>query len=162
MAKVERAIERMYGELNLTDELRDEEAQDLLKWGENELLRQDEATPDEETFDARFKGVRSLMKDVNRLVGRRGDSTEDDLRDRLQKFAAHAAELGYTVETPRLEAFLAQQKTLSNREAVQSMLELLQTDEAQAGAEEQTALNSDTQADLFSSTNAEGVDNGEE
>jgi hypothetical protein len=102
------------------------------------------------------------MKDVNRLVGRRGNSTEDDLRDRLQKFAAHAAELGYTVETPRLEAFLAQQKTLSNREAVQSMLELLQTDEAQAGAEEQTALNSDTQADLFSSTNAEGVDNGEE
>lgn len=161
MTKADRAIERMYGELNLTDELRDDEAQELLKWGEDELLRQDEATPDEETFDARFKGVRKLMKDINRAVGRRADSTDDDLRKRLQKFAEHAAELGYTVDAPRLEAFMAQQGNLSNVEAVKALLQLLQSPAA-AEADDAPAAGLDAagQANLFSSIG--GDDDGEE
>jgi dihydrodipicolinate synthase/N-acetylneuraminate lyase len=127
MAYAERAIERIYGDEALTDEMMDTEAEVLLKWGEDAVFELDSDDKDEETFDSQFKQVRRLMKCVNKFIGLKiNTADETEMQEALQKFEAAAAELGYAIETERLNAFFQVQKTLSNPDTVKEMLALLQ------------------------------------
>jgi hypothetical protein len=125
MRKLDRALERMYGELGLTDELTDDEAEILLRWGENAVTQLDAATDDEETFDAQFKQVRRLMKRVNRFVGAHADYDPAEAQEKLAKLRENAAELHITLDDARLQQYISAQAGQPNGEALRGLLDLL-------------------------------------
>ena len=99
-----RAREEILNDESLTDELNDDEADALIRWG----LAQLEAVaaqlglsaapaPVEATnpgnLDDRAYTVRQIMRSVNRLAARRADLTPDELSARLSRLAALGAQL---------------------------------------------------------------------
>lgn len=128
MSYAERAIERLYENEGLTNELTDNEAKPLLRWAESEIVRLDEAGLDEETFEAQFKLVRRVMKRINRFVARRADDTPDDNANALQRLADNLRELGHTVHTATLQATIAEQAALDNAAVVRRLLALAADD----------------------------------
>lgn len=135
MSRAEMAMERLYGDESLTDELRDDEAKTLLSWGEAELNRLLAQDMDEETFDDRFKLLRRTMKRINSFVAKRQEYEADKAQNVMARFTEGAFELGYEISYEQMTTFLAQQSTLNNQETVQAMLALM-TGKTQEGEED--------------------------
>ena len=55
MSRAEDAVQRLYESADVRDELTDDEAETLLKWAEDELIRLDESGADDETFEAQSR-----------------------------------------------------------------------------------------------------------
>ena len=72
MANPERVIEKLYEDAAVRDSLADAEADTLLRWGEDQIMRLADVAPDDDTFEALTGELRGLLKDVNRFVGERG------------------------------------------------------------------------------------------
>lgn len=94
MANAERAIEALYEDAAVRDSLQDAEADTLLRWGEDQILRLAEQTDDEAAFDALLDRLRGLLKGVNRFVGERGQMDTDAKTAQLDKLLATGQTLG--------------------------------------------------------------------
>ncbi len=131
MSRLQHAVERIYGDVALTDELRDDEAQFLLEWGEQEVEHLDEQTDndDEQTFQARFKQIRSIIKRVNRLVGYRTEYTPAEAREKLTLLLDDLRELGRPINEERVERFLDTYQQMGDGEAVAALLDIIQPPE---------------------------------
>lgn len=131
MSRFRHAIERMYGDVALTDELRDDEAQSLLQWGEQEVEHLDQQTDndDEQTFQTRFKQIRTIIKRVNRLVGYRSEYTPAEVREKLTLLLDDLRELGRPVNEERVERFLDSYQQMGDDEAVAALLDIIQPPE---------------------------------
>ncbi|MEM6283663.1 MAG: hypothetical protein AAF787_15835 [Chloroflexota bacterium] len=138
MAHAERAVERIYEDESLTDEMMDDEAKVLLRWGENAVFELDSDEPDDETFDNRFKQMRKLMKRVNKFIGQRSSISDEEAQEMVAKFQSTAVDMGHDISAERLAQFMTAQKTMTNTEATQAMLALLQppADEAEDSTDE--------------------------
>ena len=55
MSRAEDALMRLYESASLRDELTDEEAKQLLKWAEDEVVRLDESGADDDAFEGRSR-----------------------------------------------------------------------------------------------------------
>jgi hypothetical protein len=91
MPGAEGAIERLYEDADVRDELRDDEANTLLKWAEDRLTQLAAQAATDEEFDAKASQFRSLLKGMNRLVGNRSTLDADALNTRLAELSAQAA-----------------------------------------------------------------------
>lgn len=111
---LENASIQLYEDISLTDELDDSEAQTLLKWGEQQLSK---LATDEAQFEQNFKALRQMLKRINRMVGRRADLDDDDVKKSLGKFVESAQQLGYSTITP---------------ESAPQLFELLRSEQSQA------------------------------
>ncbi|MEL6149656.1 MAG: hypothetical protein AAFR56_08520, partial [Chloroflexota bacterium] len=131
MADAERAIERIYEDESLTDEMMDDEAKVLLRWSEDTVVELDSDAPDDDTFDARFKQMRKLMKRINKFIGQRSSVSDEEAQEMVEKFRSTAADMGHEISEERVQQFMVAQKTLSNTEAVKAMLALLKPDEGE-------------------------------
>ncbi|MEO0563936.1 MAG: hypothetical protein AAF125_17665 [Chloroflexota bacterium] len=109
MASLESAMERMYGDINLTDELTDEDANRLLAWGAAEHERAAEALTDDEAFEDRASLIRKSMKRINSYVGGRTDYDEFKAKSRLGRITEGLFELGYTISGAQIDALIAAQ-----------------------------------------------------
>lgn len=97
MPNAERAIERLYEDAAVRDSLADPEAQTLLRWGEDQVMRLAETTPDDAAFDAAYDRLRSLLKSANRFVGERGQMDATARETRLSALLADGQALGAPV-----------------------------------------------------------------
>lgn len=122
MSYAERAMERLYENEGLTDELTDTEAKPLLKWAESEILRLDALGLDEETFDAQFKLVRRNMKRINSFVAKRQNADDEKRQTMIDRFIDGLKELGHPIDTVKVETFVNAQNTWDNLATVQGML----------------------------------------
>ena len=127
MSRIQYAMERMYGNQALTNELRDEEAQSLLKWGEKEVEHIDQKTDDsdEEQFQNRFKQVEQIIKRVNKFVGFMGEYTPEQAREKLQVVLEVARDLEHNVDDAQVEQFLSSYQSMSSAEAVTALLDIV-------------------------------------
>lgn len=121
---LEEAIQRLYDDASLTDELTDGPAQTLLQWAEGALSPLVERYADENPFEAAFKALRILTKAINRLTWERMDLDDDGLRERLNQLADQSQSLGYTIDQARADAFISQQQDLDEAQAVTALIGL--------------------------------------
>jgi|GEM_PF-3934214 len=98
-SRIQSAMERLYEDMSLRDELTDDEANALLKWGEEEITRlaNDSANADESAFDNAMSSLRKVLGGLNRIVGRGADMPAEQQTAAAQEVAASAQVLGYTV-----------------------------------------------------------------
>lgn len=129
----EQAIQQLYENSGLTDELTDSEAKLLLKWGEQEVMRLDAQQLDEDTFEDRFKQVRRAMNRINSFIGKRSDFDDDKAKSVMARFTEGVYELGYTINQAEVNAFLSAQQTMNNHDALVAMLDLMQQEETANG-----------------------------
>jgi hypothetical protein len=94
MANAERALERLYEDSDIRDELRDPEAQSLLKWAEAQVIRLAEESADDAEFDTKFETLRGMLKDMNRFVGKRAELDSAAQAAKLGEISAAALALG--------------------------------------------------------------------
>ncbi len=94
MANPERVIEKLYEDAAVRDSLADAEADTLLRWGEDQIMRLADVAPDDDTFEALTGELRGLLKDVNRFVGERGQLDAETRKTRLEALMAEGEALG--------------------------------------------------------------------
>ncbi len=90
MPDAEGAVERLYEDTDVRDELRDDEANLLLKWAEARLYKLADESATDEAFDAKAAQFRGLLKGMNRLVGKRAALDEATLNARLAELSTQA------------------------------------------------------------------------
>lgn len=128
MSNLQSAIQLLYEDISLREELTDDEAKVLLQWAEGKVVELDDATPDEETFDKQFKQLRRMMKRMNKFIGYRTSSGVEEQQKLVEKFLDSAVDLGIKVDQSQIQPFLVAQQQQSNAAVLQSMLGMLQTE----------------------------------
>lgn len=129
-ARVEAAIQRLYEEPDLRDELTDDEAERLLRWAEAELTRVDAGSADDAAFDTAVDTLRSLIKAINRFIGRRGYASPDEQAAAFAKIAAHAQALGYPLPADTFTPSFEAQAAGDNIAALQALLQQIESSAA--------------------------------
>lgn len=120
---VEAALQALYEDASLRDELRDDEANELLKWAEAELVKLEGA--DEAVFDEKVGELRRLIRGMNRFVGRRADLSAQAGDESLAHLSQHADALGYALSPDQLAQFAANAAALDGVSAVQALARLI-------------------------------------
>jgi len=85
--------ERLYESSSLRDDLQDEEATQLLQWGEKQIERVAESFPAE--FEQKCRFLRQLLKGINRFVGQREFNDFQGQQKYLSKVTMYLEALGY-------------------------------------------------------------------
>jgi hypothetical protein len=85
--------QEIYESPALRDDLRDNEADVLLKWGETEVERL--AGTDPEDFEQTCRFLRQLLKNINRFVGQREFNDRAGQEEYMQKVQQWLPKLGY-------------------------------------------------------------------
>ena len=132
-SRIQSAMERLYEDMSLRDELTDDEANALLKWGEEEITRlaNDSANADESAFDNAMSNLRKVLGGLNRIVGRGPDMPAEQQAAAAQVVAASAQALGYSVSSSDV-AFPVQAQSAEGGEpdrisAIQALTSLIKS-----------------------------------
>jgi hypothetical protein len=123
MSRADDALQALYEDASLRDELGDEEANTLLKWAAGELAKLGDA--DESVFEEKTRELRRLLRGMNRFVGRRAEITAQADDTALLKLSEHANALGYALSPDQLAEFAAQGAALDGVSAVQALTRLI-------------------------------------
>jgi hypothetical protein len=126
-ARVEATIQRFYEDADLRDELTDDEAQHLLRWAETELSKVDAASADDATFEVAAGTLSSLIKSINRFIGRRGYTTPEEQAAAFAKISAHAQALGYPLPADAFTPSFEAQAATDNVAALQALLSQIES-----------------------------------
>lgn len=123
MVDLETATIQLYEDASLTEDLHDEEAQLLLKWGEKQLRPLVEKySADEATFEETFKHIRRFIKAVNRFVGRRQDAAPDEQQEMMAKVVEAAQVMNPDFRADAVNSFTQAQSAQSNIQTIESLL----------------------------------------
>lgn len=125
MSRAESALEALYEDASLRDELRDDEANELLKWAESELVKLDESGADDEAFEEKVGQLRRLIRGMNRFVGRRAEISAQADDQTLVKMSEQADALGYTLSPEQLVQYGAKQALMDGVSAIQGLTRLI-------------------------------------
>jgi len=96
---IQRFVEQLYEDERLTDNLADQSAGTLLKWGEARLKSLAELNLDEAALDGAAHQLRSIMRSINRLAGQHVDLSEDELVEGLIDLVEDTLKYGDTLST---------------------------------------------------------------
>jgi hypothetical protein len=123
MSQAERATEQLYENTDVREDLTDDEAQVLLKWGEARIAKLAEQGMDDTQFDEVFDNLLKIMSRINRLVGRRDFSTPEEQQEWMDKIAESAGAMGVSISTEQ-DTF-QQQSALDNIGAISALTALI-------------------------------------
>ena len=107
-AQAERATQQLYEDTATRDELVDEEAQVLLKWGEEQITALAAQEMDDAAFEEAYSHLRRVMMNINQFTGKRTYATPEELRTYLDQVASEATALGVNVTAQQLDVPTAQ------------------------------------------------------
>lgn len=127
MSQADRAIESLYEDANLREELVDSEARLLLQWGEQrigDLARRN--LPDAQ-FDEALDHLRQLLKRINRYIGRRATMTPDEQQSWLSRIVESANALGYNVTVEQMSMDFQAQGVADNHAALSALMATIDT-----------------------------------
>ena len=89
-------IERILEAENLTDNLEDEPASLLLKWGTGQVSRLAQNSEDQEHAGERINGLMAVMRKINRLAGNLDSAEAEELAADLARLVElHAQAFGH-------------------------------------------------------------------
>ena len=125
MSQAERATEQLYENTDVREDLTDDEAQVLLKWGEARIAKLAEQGMDDTQFDEAFDNLLKIMSRINRLVGRRDFSTPEEQKEWMDKIAESAGAMGVNVSFEQDPTTFQQQSALDNIGAINALTALI-------------------------------------
>lgn len=120
-------IERILETANLTDNLEDAEADQLLRWGVAQIPALLDGVADEETAGERVSALMAFMRHINRTLGDRSNLTLAELAAALEKLAGRYRRAFDTARSRSPEEYLAaarQLQEISPQEAVAFLIAL--------------------------------------
>ena len=133
--QAEWAIQSLYENMNVRDELSDSEAQILLQWGEAQIVRLAELGLPDADFETAFDHLSGLIRRINRLAARRGRLTFEDQTLAINRIMEDAIALGLDITPQALEIFLNQPVSQSVagglHENVQTLIRLMGGDDSE-------------------------------
>lgn len=124
-AQAERAVQAIYEDPGLREELVDEEADILLKWGEDRAVELSERGLEDEPFDRLYDNLRLLIAQINRFIGKREGMPPQTRRDTLIEISKLARLLDYRIGDAEVEAFEARQAALPADEALRDLTAMI-------------------------------------
>lgn len=123
---LETAIIQLYENASLTEELTDNPAVVLLKWGEKQLGLLAQKHSDEEAFESDYKSLRRLMKSMSKFTSNRHTMTEEEKHDYLSnRIVSKAQELGFGCTEADISPYLEKQKLLDEAQNVEALIALV-------------------------------------
>ncbi len=125
MSRAEDALQGFYEDASLRDELRDDEANELLKWAESELTKLDATGADDAVFEEKLGELRRLLRGMNRFVGRRQEITAQADDESLVKLTEHANALGYALSAEQLAQQAGELASLDAMSAIKNLTSLI-------------------------------------
>jgi methionyl-tRNA synthetase len=156
-SQLERAMEMLYGDMSARDELTDDEAQVLLKWGEDQIAQLSAQDMNDAEFDEALEHLTKLLTRINRFTARRADLPPEEQQDFIGKISASAeAVAAYTptaqvVTPPNFDTYLQQQSTLDNIANIQALTALIAPPTPGAQSDDQTSNPTDQTGPQFDS-----------
>lgn len=106
--QAQRAIQQLYDDSSTRDELTDDEAAVLLKWGESRLTEMGRQNMDDSAFDEAFTHLRRVVMNINRYTGQRSWKSPQELQTTLDELFNEAKALGVEVQAAALTTASAQ------------------------------------------------------
>ncbi|MBE2268454.1 MAG: hypothetical protein IAE80_09510 [Anaerolinea sp.] len=125
MSRVETALQTLFEDPSVRDELHDDEANELFKWAEGELGKLESVEADDAAFEEKVGELRRLLRGMNRLVGRRADLSAQADDEALVKLTDHANALGYALTPAQLAASAGEIAALDAKSAIQRLTGLI-------------------------------------
>jgi hypothetical protein len=104
MSRYQDAVQALYDNETLREELVDEEAIPLLRWAEAKIAQLDAEYADDAAFKQAVGIFTRLLDSINLVVGRRGYAPVEAQRAALEALMAHAAALGIALPAQEAEA----------------------------------------------------------
>jgi hypothetical protein len=157
--QVASALERMYEDTNVRDEIVDDDARILLQWGEAQVKRLAQQEMADEAFEDAYHKLTKVMARINRFAGMRQDADDEKKTELLEKFVSTATESGYPVSAENVAAFAKENATMDNASAIRAMTALIdasiggtpaqQSDSAAPGAPAETSSEPDSILNKF-------------
>jgi methionyl-tRNA synthetase len=119
----ERARQLLYEDVSTRDELSDEEADVLLRWGETQIEKLASANMDDARFDEAVANLMRMMKRMNRFAARRAEQAPDEQQESLNKIveSANAAGLPVTGQLDETASAQALPDIMANLKALIGM-----------------------------------------
>jgi hypothetical protein len=132
--QAQQALRNLYEETSARDELADDEAEILLKWGETQIQRLAGQNMDDESFDESYSHIVKLMTRMNRFAARRADLPLEDQKESLSRIAESASSVGLEISEAQLAAFLAQPVAQDGGTHIQTLITLVAGSTGNSGA----------------------------
>lgn len=129
---VELAIEQLYEDPSLRDEISDDPAGTLLKWAEKKLVALAEKHDNEEAFEEEFATLRQLIKSMNRFTARERMMDEIEKEGQVGQLVERAQALGLPAEKPPVSTFSAQ-ALIPEEARIHTLIEMLDPSPTQLG-----------------------------
>lgn len=123
--QIQRAVESIYENESLTEELDDDAAEALLQWGEQQVRRLGEQMFDEAAFEQSVFFVRRLMSNMNYFVGQRENMDDEEARQMMAEIIHTAQTLSYPLSTEAIDIHLATEPQGELYDQLQELLTLI-------------------------------------
>jgi hypothetical protein len=119
------ALERMYEDTQVRDEIVDDDAKILLQWGESQVKKLAQKETEDSVFEDAYYKLTKVMGRINRFVGMRQDADDAQKAELLEKFVATAADAGYTVSAETVAAFAKDNAAMDNAAAIRALTAMI-------------------------------------
>jgi hypothetical protein len=106
--QADRAKQQIYEDTSTRDELTDDEANILLKWGEGQIDSLAAQNLDDAAFEEAYDHLRRVVMNINRFTGKRAYAPPEELTNTLNQLATEAGALGANVSPEQLAVPQAQ------------------------------------------------------
>lgn len=107
-AQAESAIELLYTNTSVRDELTDDEAEVIIQWGIKHIKQLAAKDLPDEDFEESIGHLTKLMNRINRFAARRADQDTEKQQQSLDRIRESAEQVGLPIAQAQLDAFLSQ------------------------------------------------------
>jgi len=123
----DRAIEALYEDAGIREELIDSEARILLQWGAKQIEALASKNLDDGQFDESFERLRHLLTLISRFIGQRAYLSPDGQQERMRSIVEAAGALGYTIPAELTATHIQQQAVEDNEAALRALTAMIET-----------------------------------
>ena len=118
MNRAEAAVQSLYEDSRLREDLIDDEADVLLKWAEQKLIELDAAAVDDATWEQALATFKGLVRGVNQFIGQRAYAEPDAQDKTFASIQAQAAALNLPIPAQQFSAQMADEDNLAALKAL--------------------------------------------
>ena len=123
--QAEWAIQSLYENVSARDELTDEEAETLLKWGEEQIIRLADQELDEAQFEMAFDTLSGLVRRMNRLAARWSNMQSEDQEIAMNRIAEEANQIGLSIPPESLTLYFSQSANPNIHDNVRALISMV-------------------------------------
>jgi len=162
MSDAQRAIELLYEDAGLLDELADDDARLLMQWAEKEIEALALRHPDEAEFDEAVSQLRQLLTRMNRYVGRHAYLTPEEQQDWVRKIVESASNLGYNIPIEQMSAPPSAQGAPDTRTVLTGLLQAIDSAKSGPGEAQSELKPAPTDMPLLTDTHTGDTESNDE